>query len=113
MTSSWCLRDFVFKGREAPFDKTEGQGATVHNTGQRHNTGHRRRETDIQSALQKAERKTLGGETNKQKVLLGEMVGRFQQHAVCSQVGRKEEQSHPSLRPDPTPAGSNTKGLLS
>lgn len=52
------------------------------------------------------------GGTNKQNVLLGETFGRFQQHAVCSQLSTKKEPSHPSLRPDPTPAGSNSKGLL-
>lgn len=53
-----------------------------------------------------------GGGTKKQNVLLGEMFGCFKQHAVCSQLNTKKELSYPSLRPDPTPAGSNSKGLL-
>lgn len=45
-------------------------GTTVHNTGQRHNTGHRRRGNDTQGALQRPRERQ-----GREKKLLGETLG--------------------------------------
>lgn len=54
---------------------------TVHNTGQRHNTGHRRRGNNTQGALQRPRE-----QQGRKKVLLNETFGHFKQRTVCSRL---------------------------
>lgn len=77
----------------------------MHNTGQRHNTGRTRarREPNTRGALQKGPKNNVGGKQNekKQNVLHSETFWPSAHHVLTT---------CPSLRPDRTPARSDSEG---